>query len=83
MEVDKWWLRPSKAHWELLHDWWVEDFAFEVKSKQLIILALRMKPDSLLRKESLRLINLRIEFLQREYKKIYGCRFNLNRLKKD
>ena len=75
----------NKPYWEIQHDWWVKNFNFEVEQKQEFLLLLRKHPDDnigeILRSQ-INEINKRINYLQKEYKKIYGTRFNLNRVKK-
>lgn len=73
-----------KPYWQLKHDWWCEDFSFEVKQKRELVLLLRRHPEDKMGssfREMIKNIDKRITRLKREYKKIYGVNFNLNRIK--
>ncbi len=76
------WLK--KPHWEVKHDWWEEDFKMEIDMKNKCTMYLRKYADEEIGnyfRETIKLIDKRIKQLQKEYKKIYGVRFNLNRVK--
>jgi len=75
----------NKPHWENQHNWWVEDFAFEVEQKNQLLLMLREHPDDKIGeiiRPLIKVMDNHINKLQKEYKKIYGTRFNLNRVRK-
>lgn len=69
--------------WELLHLFWEEDFAFEMKQRQAFVDMLKKHPDDrigeLLRK-SIKAIDKRIGVLKVKYKKVYGSNFKLRGL---
>jgi hypothetical protein len=69
--------------WQTKHDWWLEDFSFEIEQKKEFILLLRKHPDDDMGesfREIIKSCDCKIKKLQREYKKIYGVNFNLRRI---
>jgi len=75
----------NKPYWEIKHDWWVEDFEFEIGQRTELLGLLQKHPDDKIGehfREMVSAINKRIKYLQAQYKKIYGRTFNLNRIKK-
>ena len=74
----------NKPHWEIKHDWFLEDFRFEIDQKNKFVLMLREHPEDKtgdVLRSIIKMIDKRISLLQKEYKKIYGTRFNLNRVR--
>lgn len=71
----------NKPHWQKLHDWWVEDFKDFVSQKLFFLGLLRKHPGDASYITTVKGIEKVIEGHQKAYKKLYGTRFNLNRVK--
>lgn len=73
----------NKPFWEIQHDWWVEDFAFEVSQRDELCDMLKKHPDDNIGanlREMVKSVEKRLKYLQARHKKIYGRSFNLRRL---
>ncbi len=73
-----------KPHWENQHDWWIEDFEDIQDEKAIFADMLRKHPDDEMGnmfRDILKSVDIRLKDMKREYKKIYGINFNMNRLK--
>lgn len=75
-----------KLLWEQKHNWWVEDFKYTLKDIYDIKLLIRKHPDDsigVIFKDVLKTLQWELEDLQKGYKKIYGTRFGLKKLRED
>ena len=75
----------AKSHWELLYDWWISDFRFELEQVRDIALLLRRHPDKddttgILYRHLLVVCRDRIKQMAAEYTRVYGDRPPLRRL---
>lgn len=77
-----------KPMWECQHDWWIEDFKFNLKQIWELKLLLRKHPDMGDKmgeafRSMIKHIKNRIEFDLKEYEKIYGDKPNLRKLREE
>lgn len=70
--------------WECKHDWWLEDFRFDIEQIWEFKLLLRKHPDDEygdLFRSSIKSIEKHLNMLVKEYTKIYGGRPNLSKIR--
>lgn len=75
-----------KALWEFKHDWWLEDFRFEIQQMWELKKMLRRHPDDNMSESFRSMIKMcqkRLDFLKVEYKKIYGDVPNLRKMREE
>lgn len=61
--------------WKIKHDWWIEDLKFEYDQKSELVELLRKHPEDKMGdcfRSMIKCIDKRIDWLRKEYKKIYG-----------
>lgn len=69
-------------HWQLLHEWRVDDISYEIKDKEFFIEMLRMHPEDEIGagyREIIKLIEKCIKTMKKEYKSVYGTYPKLGR----
>ena len=62
-------------HWELLHEWKIDDIEFEIKDRDFFIEMLVMHPEDdvgIGYRSLISLLNKKIKVLRNQYKAIYG-----------
>lgn len=72
--------------WEVRHEWWIDDIKFDLAEIWLFKQLLRMHPDDDMGeafRELLKVSEGHLKVLLKEYKKIYGCRPNIRKLKEE
>lgn len=72
-----------KPHWQTKHDWWIDDFKFEIDQKEVLCGLLMKHPEDDIGecfRDMIEAIDKRIRGLKRDYKAIYGRTFNINRV---
>lgn len=70
--------------WKYLHEWWVEDFKFEVRQQEEIKAMILRHPDDEISnglRETLKLLDKRLKKMSYDYKKIYGNIFNMRHIR--
>ena len=73
-------------HWQLQHDWWMQDFHFEIECAWQLKIMLRKHPDDqigVLLRSIVVMCDKRLGRLRRAYKAIYGCLPKLTRIRKE
>lgn len=74
--------------WRMKHEWWEEDFRFELGQMEEIAIMIKKHPDlddpmGKDLREMYKTVEKNVAKMQREYKKVYGRNFNLRPLKKE
>lgn len=75
-----------KPHWQLKHDWWLEDLRFEIEQGWGLKMMLRKHPDgplSDLFRDMVKMVDKKIKRLRNEYKAIYGYPPKLTGMRKE
>ena len=77
-----------KSMWECKHDWWIEDFKFDLQQIWELKLLLRKHadPDDPMGecfRSMIKSVKAHLDKSLREYEKIYGDRPNLRRMRED
>jgi hypothetical protein len=74
-----------KPHWELLHDWWIDDFVFEYEQMDVLADLLVKHPDDemgIQLREMVKMVKWKLSRMQYEYNKIYGRRMGVARIRR-
>ena len=76
----------SEPFWKTKHDWWLEDIAFDIQQIYELHEMLVKHPDDEMGdslRAAIRGVEKNKEWLCREYKKIYGIRPNLRKIREE